>query len=135
MNRVSFTAKTITYEIIKDTHFVCISPASGKLGYCILSRVIQGISDDEGVYLEFFHELASGYDLVSILEMHRDKIIVSFKKPFVKITGIDIALDIDDASFEKMIDGINNIFQDKTDQVVNYTTISLTEPRVRGPVD
>ena len=121
MKRLSFTAEKSRFDIIKDSYVLALASVDGTSGYLMFERTIKENPYDDGIYFEFFQEIASGYNLISECRIYRNKIEVDLIEPFADIFGIDAHLKIDDASFEIILNGIGKVFRGTTENLKMIT--------------
>ena len=118
MKRINFIAKTATFDVINNSYVAALSPADGLPGYLMLQRTMEGDPDDDGVYIEFFQEIASGYDLLSECQITRNKVRIELREPFAGIIGIDVSLEIADEPFCRYIEGVKKVFHGRLGEII-----------------
>ena len=116
MSRPEFIACTATYKLINGYHVVQLSPRRGDPGYLMLQRAIDD-ADDSGIYIEFFHEMASGYDLLAEMRVSRDRVEVDLSETFARMTGIDITVALDDPSYGVFVNVVKLVFRGMSQQL------------------
>jgi hypothetical protein len=117
MKRLSFTATIATYDVVHGAHVVALAPSDGSPGYVMLQRSGEGDADDDGIHLEFFHEAASGYNLISNCRVSRNAVHLDLVEPFAGAAGLDVALQIADDKYDNVVRGIKHVFHGKLQQL------------------
>ena len=83
----------------------------------MLQRCLEGDTDDDGIYVEFFQEIASGYDILSECSISKGEAHFDFREPFAGITGVDVLLNVDGAAFAHFAKGLKKVFHGRIEQL------------------
>lgn len=79
-------------------------PAPGGDGAC---------GEDERIYLEFNAPDQGGYDLVQECYLDRDGLTLRLDRPLSGKSEVRVALEVEDAAFERFLEGMRQVFADK----------------------
>ena len=61
---MTFTADTVTYDVIEGVHVAGLSFRNCAGGYLLFQHSVEGDPDDWGIYIEFNDQSKSGYGLI-----------------------------------------------------------------------
>ena len=110
----SFIADTATFDKIEGTLLAGLAAGDGSQGYLLLQRCAPDDQEDWGIHLEYNDQALSGYNTVASCRLSRERFEVDLSKPLANlegITGIDIELNVDEASFERFSRGLKQVFR------------------------
>jgi hypothetical protein len=112
--RGSFTADTATFDEIERAFVAGLATGDGSQGYLVFQRSLPDDSRDEGVYLEYNDQACSGYNLIASCRLSRERLELDLSRPLGDlndVTGIDVELHVDDASYEQFSRGLKQVFR------------------------
>jgi hypothetical protein len=89
----------------------------GAVHYLNFQRSPEGESTEEdwGVHLEFNSQINGGYGLIRECRLTRDQMYVDLSRQLGRLIGVegfDVALSIDELSFEQIRTGLSRIFRE-----------------------
>ena len=95
--------------------------AAGPDMYLTFQRAIEGSANDDGIYLEHGDQINGQYGCIGICRVSRAQLTVDLTRQLGALAGVkgfDVALAIDEGSYEKLCAGLQRIFHDHTDALI-----------------
>jgi hypothetical protein len=117
--RIAFRATEAAFEA-HDQALIC-GVAAGPDMYLTFQRAIEGSADDDGIYLEHRDQINGQYGCISTCRVGRTQLSVDLTRQLGALAGVkgfDVALAIDEASYEKLCAGLQRIFHDHSDVLI-----------------
>jgi hypothetical protein len=111
--RVSFTASKATYEEVEGALIVGVAAGDATQEYLLFQRSSSEAFDSEEIYIEYKDQSFSGFNVIDSYRLTRDRLEVDLSETLgsLDITGIDVELELDDASYEQLSKGLSQVYR------------------------
>jgi hypothetical protein len=110
---ISFTAVNTDFEYDEYALIVSIEGIENSLSFQRASE--QESDDDSGLYIQFGEQQNGDYECVTRCCVSRKNIEVVLSRQLGNLENVDgfhVNLDIDDESYDRLIEGLSRVFRD-----------------------
>jgi hypothetical protein len=114
---ISFTATEASFEV---EEYALILAVEGSNNTLVFQRDSENSFEDWGLYLEFGEQHNGGYECVSSCYLNRKSLQVNLSNQLGELEGItsfEIVLEIDDNSYNILLEGLPRVFRDMSDSL------------------
>lgn len=112
--RVAFRASNAAFEAQGEGALVC--GVTGEHEYLVFQRHPEDGEEDRGVHLEYGDQANGDYGRIAECRLTRERLHVDLSGGLgnlEEVDGFDVALAIEDESFEALRDGLRQVFRGK----------------------